>query len=447
MRSKLPKVLHEVAGRPMLTRVLEAAALLGDRVVVVIGSSHERVAAHVAQVLPGAAIVVQDPPLGTGDAVRTALPEIDDADEVVVLSGDVPLLAADSVQRLRDARTERRAAVALLTARLPDPGAYGRVLRDATGAVVRVVESKDASAEERAVDEVNAGVYAFDRDFLADALPRLSKANAAGEYYLPDLLGMAREAGRRVAAVSVNDASEILGVNTRVDLARIEEILRRRAAESAMTSGVTLLSPATTTLDETVVLDEDVVLEPFVTLLGTTRVGAGTRVGQGAVIRDSVLGDGVIVKPYSVIEGARVGDGAVVGPFARLREGTDLAEGVHVGNFVETKKARLEKGVKANHLTYLGDTSIGERTNVGAGVITCNYDGFKKHETTIGADVFVGSDVQLVAPVAVGDGAIIGAGTTVTRDVPDDALVTSRAPQRTVEGGGRAYREKKNGPR
>lgn len=447
MRSRVPKVLHAVAGRPMLGRVLETAGVLGDRVVVVVGSGHEKVSAFMKETMASAVLVVQDPPLGTGDALRTALPEIGDVDEVVVLSGDVPLLQADSVRRLRDARAEHHAAVALLTARLPEPGAYGRVVRDAKGDVRRVVEAKDASDAERAIGEVNAGVYAFDRDFLADSLPRLGTDNVAREYYLPDLLEMAASAGRSIVGIPVGDVSEILGVNTRVDLATIEGILRRRAAEGAMNSGATLLSPGTTTLDETVELSEDVVLEPFVTLLGKTRVGARTRVGQGTVITDSVLGEGVNVKPYCVIENARVGDGAIVGPFARLREGTELAEGVHVGNFVETKKARLEKGVKANHLTYLGDTSIGERTNVGAGVITCNYDGFAKHETTIGADVFVGSDAQLVAPVTVGDRAVIGAGTTVTEDVPDEALVTSRAPQKTVPGGGRSYRDRKNRPR
>jgi bifunctional UDP-N-acetylglucosamine pyrophosphorylase/glucosamine-1-phosphate N-acetyltransferase len=233
-------------------------------------------------------------------------------------------------------------------------------------------------------------------------------------------------------------------VNSRADLARVDALLRRRAAEAAMAAGATLRRPETITLDETVVLEPDTVLEPFVTLLGTTRVGAGSTIGQGAVVRDSDFGRNVTVRPYSVIESARVGSGAVVGPFARLREGTDLHEGVHVGNFVETKKAVLKAGVKANHLTYLGDTEIGEKTNVGAGVITCNYDGFSKHRTTIGRNVFVGSDVQLVAPVTVGDGAVIAAGTTVTKDVPADALALARSPQENLPDAGAKYRERKS---
>jgi len=232
-------------------------------------------------------------------------------------------------------------------------------------------------------------------------------------------------------------------VNSRADLARVEGVLRARAAVAAMEGGAALLRPETVTLDETVTLAPDTVVEPFVTLLGATRVGEGTRIGQGCVVRDTVLGAHVTVKPYCVMEGARVGDGAEVGPFARLRNGTDLGPAVHIGNFVETKKAVLGRGAKANHLTYLGDVDVGERTNVGAGVITCNYDGFGKHRTTIGKDVFVGSDVQLVAPISVGDGAVIGAGTTVTEDVPVDALATSRTPQKTSEGGGARYRERK----
>lgn len=450
MRSALPKVLHPVAGRPLLDRVLDtASAVLGDgpasgRLVVVVGAGKERVAAHLAAASPGALVVEQDPPRGTGDAVRVALPSAGDAGRVVVLSGDVPLLRPGTVRRLVEALDgEGEPAVAFLTAHLPEPGSYGRVVRDASGQVLRVVEAKDAGEAERSIREVNAGVYAFDRAFLASALPRLSADNAQGEYYLTDVLGLAAQAGRRVVGLPAGDAREMLGVNSRRELALLDGILRSRAAEAAMDEGATLLRPETITLDDGVALAEDVVVEPFVTLSGSTRVGEGSRVGQGCVVVDSVLGAGVTLRPYCVVERTVVGDGAIVGPFARLREGTDLGPGVHVGNFVETKKARLSRGAKANHLTYLGDVEVGEGTNVGAGVITCNYDGFAKHRTTIGAGVFVGSDVQLVAPVTVEDGAVIGAGTTVTKDVPKDALATSRVPQRTVEGGGAKYREKK----
>jgi len=444
MRSELPKVLHEVAGRPMLDRVVAQARRLAADVVVVAGAGRERVIEHLSRTAPDVKVVVQDPPLGTGDAVRAALPAIAGADRVVVLSGDVPLLGSDTLDALLCALTPG-VAVAFLTTLLPDAGAYGRVVRDPSGAVTGIVEAKDATPEQRAIREINAGVYVFDRVFLVEALPRLSTDNAAGEYYLTDTLSMAVAGGRRLAGVVAADPEEVLGANSRADLARLEARLRERAADAAMAGGATLLRPGTVTLDDTVVLSPDTVVEPYATLLGATRVGSGSRIGQGSVIRDCVLGRDVQVKPYCVMERAEVGDGAVVGPFARLREGTVLGPDVHVGNFVETKKARLARGVKANHLTYLGDTVVGERTNVGAGVITCNYDGFAKHTTTIGADVFVGSDVQLVAPVTIGDGAIVGAGTTVTKDVAADALTTSRSPQRTIEAGGAAYRARKKG--
>ncbi|HQR46657.1 MAG TPA: bifunctional UDP-N-acetylglucosamine diphosphorylase/glucosamine-1-phosphate N-acetyltransferase GlmU, partial [Thermoanaerobaculia bacterium] len=349
-----------------------------------------------------------------------------------------------SVRRLLEALDGRRETPAVfLSAVLPDPTGFGRVLRDAGSTVVAVVEEAQASERELALDEVNGGIYAFDRPFLEAALARLEPGAGSSELYLTDLLAMAVESGRPARSVPAAPPEEILGVNSQGDLARVEGVLRARAAAAAMAGGAALLRPETVTLDETVTLAPDTVVEPFVTLLGATRVGGGTRIGQGCVLRDTVLGANVTVRPYCVMEGARLGDGAVVGPFARLREGTELGPAAHVGNFVETKKVVLGAGAKANHLTYLGDATVGEGTNVGAGVITCNYDGVAKHPTTIGKGVFVGSDVQLVAPVTVGDGAVIGAGTTVTADVPPDALVTSRAPLRTVEGGGADYRERK----
>jgi bifunctional UDP-N-acetylglucosamine pyrophosphorylase / glucosamine-1-phosphate N-acetyltransferase len=449
MKSALPKVLHSAAGRPLLDRVLDTAAALlssvpAGRLVVVVGAGREAVESHVARKAPQAAVALQEPPRGTGDAVRAAVPCLGDASRVVVLSGDVPLLRPGTVARLLAALDGRPdTPVAFLTAVLPDPSPYGRVLRDANGVVVAVVEERDATDDEKKIREVNAGVYAFDRPFLEAALARLEPTNAQGEYYLTDVLAMAVESGRPALGLPADDPDEMLGVNSRADLARVDARLRARAAEAAMAGGATLIRPETITLDEEAVLEPECVVEPFASLLGRTRVGTGSRIGQGSVIRDCVIGADVTVKPYCVMEGASVGNGAVVGPFARLREGTELAAGVHVGNFVETKKAVLHEGVKANHLTYLGDTEVGEKTNVGAGVITCNYDGFAKHKTTIGKNVFVGSDVQLVAPVTVGDGAIVGAGTTVTEDVPPDALVTSRSPQKNAPGGGAAYRERK----
>ncbi len=455
MRSALPKVLHLAAGRALLDRVLATARSLvpaggADRLVVVTGpGGDDPVAAHVRRLAPEASVAPQPPPpapAGTGGALLAALPLLGDARRVAVLPADAPLLPPETVRRLLDALDAHPdAPAAFLAATRDDPSGYGRVLRDAKGTVLAVVEEQDASEREREVREVNGGAYAFDRAFLEAALPRLEPASASGRLHLTDLIAMAVESGRPARALAPRSTEEILGVNSRRDLAAVEGVLRARAAAAAMDGGATLVRPETVTLDETVVLAADTLVEPFVTLLGATSVGRGTRIGQGCVLRDAVLGADVTVRPYCVLESARVGDGAVVGPFARLREGTELLPEAHVGNFVETKKARLGRGAKANHLTYLGDAEIGEGTNVGAGVITCNYDGFAKHRTTIGRGVFVGSDVQLVAPVMVGDGAVVGAGTTVTKDVPPDALVTSRAPLRTTEGGGTLYRDRKGG--
>ena len=447
MRSERPKVLHEAAGRPLLDRVLDAAkAVAGSagRVVVVVSKESAAVGEHL-RAHPDVRVAIQDPPRGTGDAVRAAAAAgaLEKAKTVVVLSGDVPLLSVETIRDLVDVLTkDKKAAVAVLTATVEDPTGYGRIVRDKRKSFVRIREEKDSSNGERKICEINTGTYAFDRVFLEKALPLLTSKNSQSEFYLTDVLSLALKARRTVVTVS-GDPASALGVNSRADLAVVDSILRRRNAEAAMAAGATLLRPETITLDDGVSLGTDVVVEPFVTLLGKTTVGAGSRIGQGAVIRDSVLGCGVTIRPYSVIEAARIGDSAIVGPFARLREGTDLAEGVHVGNFVETKKAKLHAGVKANHLTYLGDTEIGARTNVGAGVITCNYDGFQKHRTTIGRDVFVGSDSQIVAPVTIGDGAVIAAGTTVTKDVPEDALALARMRQTNLPAGGAKYRVRK----
>ncbi len=447
MRSARPKVLHEAAGRPLLDRALDTARAVAagpEDIVVVISKEGGAIEDHLKSHHRGVRVAVQDPPRGTGDAVRAAAKSFGKATTVVVLSGDVPLVDAAAVRSLVEAlRKDRKAAVAVLTARLENPTGYGRVVRDKKKSFVRMREERDSSIGEREIREINTGTYAFDRVFLEKALPLLTSENSQSEFYLTDVLSLARKAKRHVVLLA-GDPNAAFGVNSRADLARVDALLRRRSAEAAMAAGATLVRPETITLDDSVVLEPDTLVEPFVTLLGKTRVGSGTVVGQGTVARDAVFGRNVTVKPYCVIESAAVGDGSVVGPFARLREGTDLAAGVHVGNFVETKKAKLHEGVKANHLTYLGDTEIGERTNVGAGVITCNYDGFEKHRTTIGRDVFVGSDTQLVAPVTIGDGAVIAAGTTVTEDVPGNALALARAPQTNLAEGGAKYRERRS---
>jgi bifunctional UDP-N-acetylglucosamine pyrophosphorylase/glucosamine-1-phosphate N-acetyltransferase len=448
MRSALPKVLHPAAGIPLLDRVLGTASSLGGRIVVVAGAGKDGVLAHLARTWTSIVPVVQDPPRGTGDAIRVASSAFGDASNVVVLSGDVPLLTAETVSRLvARLKAPTRPAVAFVTMVLEAPAGYGRVVRGVSGEVSRIVEAKDASEEELAIREVNAGVYAFERAFLDRALPGLGNDNAQGEYYLTDVLGLAVTAGRAVEGIRVGEPREVLGVNSKKELAEVDAHLRERAVLAALDAGATLVKPETITLDETVVLGQDAVVEPFATLTGRTRVGRGSRIGQGCVLHDTEVGENVVFRPYCVVDGARIGDGAVVGPFARLREGTELAEGVHVGNFVETKKARLGRGAKANHLAYIGDAEIGERTNVGAGVITCNYDGFAKNRTVIGAGVFVGSDVQLVAPVTVGDGAVVGAGTTVTEDVPADAMAVSRVPQKNLLGRGASYRARKSAAR
>lgn len=449
MKSARPKVLHEAAGRPLVDHVVATARELlasrpGSRLVVVAGAGREELIPHLTRSAPEATVVVQDPPRGTGDAVRVAVPAFGEASRVVVLAGDVPLLGAATLARLEGALdAEPGTGISVLTAVLPDAGAYGRVVRGGDGRFRRIVEAKDATEEERAIGEFNSGIYAFDRAVLERALPRLTDDNAQREYYLTDVLGLAVADGVGVVAIPVEDPSEVLGVNSRAELAEVDTLLRRRAARAAMAAGATLIRPETITLDEGVTFGPDVVVEPFATITGASSIGAGSRIGQGCVVASSTVGAKVVVRPYCVVENAVVGDGAFVGPFARLREGTVLGPDVHVGNFVETKKARLARGAKANHLTYLGDCSVGEKTNVGAGVITCNYDGYGKHHTGIGAGVFVGSDVQLVAPVTIGDGAVIGAGSTITKDVPAHALATSRTPQKTIEGGGARYRERK----
>jgi bifunctional UDP-N-acetylglucosamine pyrophosphorylase/glucosamine-1-phosphate N-acetyltransferase len=373
--------------------------------------------------------VDQGEPLGTGHALQVCAPELDrlGATRVAILCGDVPLLSAATAAHLCGAEA------LLLAMDLPVPGGYGRVLQQPDDRLAGLVEARDASAEQLAVCRVNGGAYTLPWPSLRKALRGLTNKNAQQEYYLTDAVAaVAREIP---VAVQVCDPAELGGMNSRQDQAALQALARQRIQEHWMTQGVTFLQPDSTLVGPRVVLQQDVILEPGVRLEGSVHIGEGCRIGQGTVILDSSLGEGVEVRPYCVIESAQVGAGAKVGPFARLREGTDLAEGVHIGNFVETKKARLHRGAKANHLAYLGDTEIGEGTNIGAGVITCNYDGVNKHRTIIGRNVFVGSDTQLVAPVTIGDGALIGAGSTITTDVPGDAVALSRTPQSVREGG------------
>jgi bifunctional UDP-N-acetylglucosamine pyrophosphorylase/glucosamine-1-phosphate N-acetyltransferase len=444
MKSDRAKVLHEICGRPLgafaIDRALEVSA---DRIVIVVGHQADKVQTRLQALFHGAPLnfAYQRQQLGTGHALMTAGEAHGFGEgDVLILSGDVPLMRAETLQRLISARRETNAPVALVATHPPSPRGYGRLLRDVRGRVTRIVEEKDATAEERAVPLVNAGIYCVDASFLATAVRRLSPNNAVGEYYLTDIVADANKQGLEVVAVDA-PFEETSGINDRAELASAEAVLRREIATNHMKAGVTFRDPATTYVDASVSLGADTELGPGVSLQGLTQIGTGVRVGQGSVIVDSTIADGVEIKPYSHLEGATVGAGSIIGPYARLRPGTELAEGVHIGNFVETKKTRVGRGSKANHLTYLGDAVIGQNCNIGAGTITCNYDGVHKHETRLGDGVFIGSDTQLVAPVTLENGAYVGAGTTVTKNVPADALAVSRTPMTVKPGWAAAKRQ------
>jgi bifunctional UDP-N-acetylglucosamine pyrophosphorylase/glucosamine-1-phosphate N-acetyltransferase len=414
--------------------VLDAAAgLAPSQTVVVLGPRRE----HVLPLLEGrgVTVVVQDPPRGTGDAVSRALPALSGGQgPVVVVAGDTPLLTAATLRALVARRAEGGLDAVLLSFRPPEAGDFGRVVRDRRGRVQRIVESAHAGARERRIGEVNAGAYCFSLPALARALGTLAPNRDSGELYLTDAVGELAKGRGGVDAVVAEDWREAWGVNTRRDLAAAEEIERRRGLERALEAGVTLVDAATVRIGPRVVLAPDVVLHPFVSLEGATTIAEETEILPFSRIADSQIGRACRIGPHTDIEGARVGARARVGPFARIRPETVLADDVRVGNFVETKKAILGPGVKANHLAYLGDAEIGAGANIGAGVITCNYDGENKHRTVIGEGAFVGSDSQLVAPVTVGPGAYVGSGTTVTKNVPAGALAISRTPQKVVEG-------------
>ena len=421
MRSRRPKVLHPVCGRPMLAYVLDTARAVGDGPPLVVispatGAVGEAFAADRVE------FAVQAEPLGTADALRAAL-EVAPAglDEIVVLSGDVPLLRPATVERLLALRRRENATIAVAVTRPPDPRGYGRVVRDAAGHVARIVEEKDADEATRAIGEVNAALYAFDGGWVRSRIDDVAPSPATGEYYLPELVAIARAEGGSVVALEVADYRELAGINDRVQLAAVEAVLRRRIVERHMLAGVTMLAPGSVLIDATVEIDPDVVIEPGAVLQGRTRIGTDTVIGAGSRIVDSVIGRRCRVWS-SVIESSEVGDDVRIGPWAHLRPGASVGDGAEVGNFAEIKASRLGAGSKQHHFSYLGDATIGERVNIGAGTITCNYDGEAKHRTTIGDGAFIGSDTMLVAPVNVGAGAKTGAGSVVTHDVPDGML-------------------------
>jgi bifunctional UDP-N-acetylglucosamine pyrophosphorylase / glucosamine-1-phosphate N-acetyltransferase len=432
MKSATIKILHRAAGRPIIDYVLDLAAEISPRPpIVVIGHQREAVQQAVGD---RARFAVQEEQKGTGHAVLQAARMIDGSRHVLILSGDVPLTRPETLRRLLDEHARSQNALTLLTMKLDDPAMYGRIVRDADGAVTRIVEAKDASEDELLIDEVNAGIYVFDGAHLFDNLRNLSTNNAQGEYYLTDLLGALRDTGKRVGAVIADDPIEALGVNSRADLASVEGEIQRRVVAKLMSEGVTFRNPATVVIDSTVTIGNDTVVYPFVTIEGKTAIGSRCVIEPGVHLVDVTVGDDVHLKTGTVAEDAIIANDAAVGPYAHLRPGSKLGRRVKVGNFVETKKAVFGEGAKASHLSYIGDAEVGADVNIGAGTITCNYDGVNKHKTVIEEGAFIGSDTQLVAPVRVGKGAYVGAGSTITKDVPDEALALSRTPQRIIEG-------------
>jgi bifunctional UDP-N-acetylglucosamine pyrophosphorylase/glucosamine-1-phosphate N-acetyltransferase len=431
MKSSHPKVLHEILGRPLIAYLIETLKTIGILdILTVIGYQAEKVEQALAPW--GVRFVVQEPQQGTGHAVQVAMTAIPpEAGTVLVLCGDVPLIAGESIQALLRLHQESGAAVTVQTVELPDGAHYGRVLRDGDGRVVEVVQAKDAGhrPEILAVREINTGAYCFDAHFLRQALGELAVSPVTGEIYLTDMIMLAHKHGRRVEALLDPDRENLLGINSRQELALATQTLKRRINEAHMAAGVTLVDPETVYIGPEVVIGRDTVIYPFCQIEGATRIGENCRIGPNALITDSTLAEQVWVKMGSVITESRLAAGVQVGPFAHLRPLSDLREGVRVGNFVEVKKSILHPGVKANHLTYLGDAEVGAGSNVGAGTITCNYDGIRKHRTVIGERAFIGSNTALVAPVTIGDGAYVGAGSTITKDVPPHMLGLSRARQ------------------
>ena len=439
MRSALPKVLHPVAGQSMLGHVIATARQLSpDRIHVVIGHGADEVRQRLAA--DDLNFVVQAEQLGTGHAVAQALPALS-AERVLILYGDVPLIEVATLERLLHKVGAQQ--IALLTVNLDDPTGYGRIVRDDQGVVQAIVEHKDASAEQKLITEGNTGILAVPGERLGDWLGRLSNSNAQGEYYLTDVIAMAVADGLVVATEQPLDAMEVQGANDRRQLAELERQYQLRAAHRLMAQGVTLRDPARFDLRGEVTVGRDVLIDINVILEGKVVIEDGVEIGPNCVIRDSTLRRGAVIKANSHLEGAELGEGADCGPFARLRPGAVLGAKAHVGNFVEVKNSQLGEGAKAGHLAYLGDADIGSRTNIGAGTITCNYDGANKFRTVLGEDVFIGSNSSLVAPVSLGDGATTGAGSVITADVPAGTLALGRARQTLIEGWQRPQKKRK----
>lgn len=431
MRSQMPKVLHRAAGKPMLAYVMRAAHKAGiEDLVVVVGHGRDRVMQEFAD--EKIRFVVQEEQLGTGHALLVAEKEARAADLILVLCGDTPLIRPSTLQNLIEYHEREQAAATVLTAVIENPTGYGRIIRGSDGGFLRIVEEKDASPEEKTVHEVNTGMYCFDASVF-EILKKIKPENAQGEYYLTDALTLYREAGKKVLALAAADSEDIYGINDRVQLAEAEKALRRRKVRELMLSGVTIMDPDSTFVDMDVVIGPDTVIYPFTIIEGVSVIGEECRIGPGTHLTDVQVGDGTVIE-YSRAVQCVIGRDCTVGPFAYLRPETVLADGVKVGDFVEIKKSRIGRGSKVPHLSYVGDAEVGEDVNIGAGTITCNYDGERKHVTVIEDGAFIGSNTNLVAPVRIGARAVTGAGSTITRDVPAGALAVERAEQKHVEG-------------
>ncbi|MGE0405030.1 MAG: bifunctional UDP-N-acetylglucosamine diphosphorylase/glucosamine-1-phosphate N-acetyltransferase GlmU [Candidatus Korobacteraceae bacterium] len=447
LKSRHPKVLHAIGGKPLLAHVIAAAAQLvpASDIHVIIGHEAERVREAMAST--GVNFVLQEKQLGTGHAMMSARQALAPYDHVLVLSGDVPLLRSETITRVRDFHLAHRAAMTVVTAEPPDPTGYGRIVHKkksgrVTDEIQAIVEQKALSPAQERIREMNAGIYAFAVQPLFARIDLLTTDNPAQEFYLTDMAALLGAAGAPVLAVKVEDAHEVLGANNRAELAELDAQIRRAKCQELMASGVTIFRPETCVIDSEVSVGSDTVIEPFVQILGKTSIGADCHIRSYSVISNSEIADNVTIRPGSILDQARVAEGALLGPYCHLRPGSDIGPKAHVGNFVETKKTRMGRGSKANHLTYLGDAVIGEGVNVGAGTITCNYDGVNKHQTVIEDGAFIGSDSTLVAPVTIGRGAYVGAAACITDNVPAESLAIARARQINKEGWVRARRQK-----